>query len=548
MGHDKNQTMEKAKKLIWPLVISALFIGVFYSQFDPKLHISGDNAVYIKLAENMADGHGYSTLNTSGEYVPASHFPPGYPAVLASFMILGIDSIVFFKVLNGVFLLASLLLLWYMACRLTGNRLLASCSVLIAVLSPQVLGFAMIVMSEMSFMFFIMLSFFCIYKYSCKCGKAYYMNHWFWMALVFAAAGYYIRSVGMAAMGAILVFFAFRREWKQLLVSAGTFVLLLLPWSVRNAVHGIESRYFGTIMTVNPWRPEQGTISSFGEMFEKMVNNFDETVIKGFKEILFPFLEINQSGGSGFAGVVLGLLIVAAVFFGAWKMGGMRWVFITYLLGNIGLFMLWHGGNGSRYVTPVAPILFVCFYTGVYYIAEWLYGKKRGSVAGSAAAAGPLKKLPYAFLLMMIPMWGPLQVQAGNAKLPYPPAYANYFKIAEEVNKKIPKGTVVAARKPELFGYYAKNIIPVNYIYSQSPEEVIADMVKKNVDYVVLEQLGYSSTGLYLYPAIEKYIELFPPVWHLPEPDTYLLMFDRKEAARMLASPVHGHEMQERDE
>lgn len=534
--------MEKAKKLIWPLLITVVFAFVFKSQFDPKLHISGDNAAYIKLAELMAEGHGYSTVNTSGEYVPASHFPPGYPVVLAFFMVLGINSIMFFKILNGAFLLASLLMLWYMAWKLTGNKPLASCSVLLAVFSPQVLSFAMIVMSEMSFMFFITLGFFCIYKYSSG-GKVYYKNFWFWGAIVFVAVGYYIRSVGMAAMGAVLLFYAFRKEWKQMLVSAGTFVLLLLPWSLRNAAHGIKSRYFGTIMTVNPWRPEQGNISSVGEMVEKMINNFDETVIKGFKEILFPFIQAEQGVGSGFMGVLLGLLIVGVVFWGAWNMGRLRWLFIFYLLGSIGLFMLWHGGNGTRYVTPVAPLIFVCFYTGVYYIARlFVKGAKiteagdKGTVGeGTAGAGGFIKNLPYVFLVMMVPMFGPVKLQAGNAGAPYHPAYANYFRIASELDKNIPAGTVVIARKPELFGYYSKKSIPVTYIYSQSPEEVIADMVSKNADYVVLEQLGYSSTGLYLYPAIEKYMDLFHVVWHLPNPDTYLLQFDREGARRMPA-------------
>ena len=63
---------------------------------------------------------------------------------------------------------------------------------------------------------------------------------------------------------------------------------------------------------------------------------------------------------------------------------------------------------------------------------------------------------------------------------------------------------------------------------------VLREMVKSGADYVVLDQLGFSSTALYLYPAIQKNPELFYPVVHLTLPDTYLLQFDRKKAAEML--------------
>ena len=118
-------------------------------------------------------------------------------------------------------------------------------------------------------------------------------------------------------------------------------------------------------MTVNPWRPEEGTIGSVGEMIEKMLVNIDETVIKGFKELLFPFVTINYQDPSGFWGIVLGILVVGVVFYGAWKLGKMRWTVIALLLANIGLFALWHGGNGSRYVVPIEPLLYICFYWGL---------------------------------------------------------------------------------------------------------------------------------------------------------------------------------------
>ena len=141
-----------------------------------------------------------------------------------------------------------------------------------------------------------------------------------------------------------------------------------------------------------------------------------------------------------------------------------------------------------------------------------------------------LAALPYAFLLMILPMLAPLQAQAQAAKMPYPPAYANYFAIAKAMQEQAPEGTVCCCRKPELFSYYAPGMVATRYKYTLDADELIQGLLDQGVEFVVLEQLGYSSTYRYLYPAIQRNPQLFPVVWHLKNPDTYLLKFEREKA------------------
>jgi hypothetical protein len=61
------------------------------------------------------------------------------------------------------------------------------------------------------------------------------------------------------------------------------------------------------------------------------------------------------------------------------------------------------------------------------------------------------------------------------------------------------------------------------YKYTADAEELIEGLHQQNVRYVVLEQLGYASTGRYLVPAIQKYPLKFEVVYHVKDPDTYLL-------------------------
>lgn len=75
------------------------------------------------------------------------------------------------------------------------------------------------------------------------------------------------------------------------------------------------------------------------------------------------------------------------------------------------------------------------------------------------------------------------------------------------------------------------------YAYSQDDRAVIQKMLDDGVEYVILDQLGYSSTPRYLYPAIQKNDDLFFVASHVPNPDTYLLKFDREAAKKNFLNP-----------
>lgn len=521
------------KKYIPYVLIASLFVVVYSLCFDSKLDLNGDNATYIQLARNIADGLGYSNVSPEG-ITPASHFPPGYPLFLAFFVWIGLDSLFLFKVLNGILLCLSLLLLYRVAERLSGNRAVALSASLLACFSPQLMHFSSMAMSEMLYLFCTVIAFFALYRYSVGKKKSFYLSPWFFVALLSAAATYYIRTVGASVLFAVVLFFLFRKEWKAAAASIAGIFLLLLPWSLRNSMYGIESRYFGTIMTVNPWRPELGTVSSVGEMFSKMVTNVDETVIKGFREILFPFLEMNYSEPSGALGIIAGVFVALMVLYGCWSLGGrnLRFPFLGFILANIGLFALWHGGNGVRYVVPVAPFIYIFFYYGIYNLLVLVVRR----LAGLNIATEKWQRCAYITLLLALPAIVPIKEQSAVAGEPFPAAYRNYFTFAQVIQEQLPRGAVVCCRKPELFGYFAPSHYAVRYSFTNDTSALIANMLKNNVDFVILEQLGYSSTPLYLYPAIVEHQELFQVVATLPAPDTFLLRFDREKAKQWLES------------
>lgn len=427
-----------------------------------------------------------------------------------------------FKWFNCIFLCLSVVGLFLVVRNLTGQKYWAFSIAVLTLMSPALLHFAGMVMSETIYMFCTVAVMYALFRYDVS-GKKFYKSPWFYAAILLAAASYHIRTVGLSAMFAVVMFFLFRKEWWAGLGSVAGLAVCLLPWVLRNAAYGIHGRYLGTVMTVNPWRPEMGTISSVGEMVDKMLKNINDTVIQGFTELLFPFASVSTTGVGT---VLLGVVVLGVVVWGACNMGRLRWAMLAFLVANVGLFALWHGGNGTRYVTPLIPFLFVFFYVGVLSLVRlWRARRKRPELK-------PDSRWGLVLLFLVIPMAKPVNVLHETVKKPYPLAYSNYFNLAKMLDNSVEKGTVVCCRKPEFFAYHAPKIYSTNYLYSLDKEEVIRDLLVKKVDYVVLDQLGYSSTSRYLYPAILQYSGLFKEIYRTPEPVTVLYMLDKEAAGR----------------
>lgn len=490
--------------------------------FMSKLDLNGDNAVYMDLARNMALGRGYSVVDMQGNTVPANHFPPGYPALLCLLMRCGLYNLIAFKILNGIFMIASAAIVGYIIYNVSQQAYLAFAASVVTVLMPELNYFASIVMSEMSYTFLTMLTLLAAYKYAGSARAGTFRSPWFWAAIVAAVAAYHIRTIGLAVIVTLVLWLFVRREWRQGLAAIGATALLMLPWMVRNRLLGLHGRYVETIMTVNPWRPELGTVESFGALVEKAITNLNETVVKGIPDLLLPFMHIDFTATTtAWYLYPLSFVLLALIFYGAWNTGRLRWFITFFILGNFGLFALWHGGNGYRYVVPIVPIANGCMYLGLFALVKLILNRAGKSVTVNT---------PYALvvLLMVALMAKPINSQRSFATAAYPLAYQHYFDIAMQVEQQAPRGARICCRKPELFKCFAPSVLTTNYKYTLDEREFIMDLYERGIDYVVFEQLGYESTYRYLLPVLQDVPELFEPILTLKDPDTVLFRFRRE--------------------
>lgn len=141
---------------------------------------------------------------------------------------------------------------------------------------------------------------------------------------------------------------------------------------------------------------------------------------------------------------------------------------------------------------------------------------------------------PWVLSLLLLTGIGNIQELHAMNKMPFPPAYQNFFRLGLVLKEHVSPETVVASRKGELLYMFSGTRV-AGYAYSQDDRAVIQKMLDDGVEYVILDQLGYSSTPRYLYPAIQKNDDLFFVASHVPNPDTYLLKFDREAAKKKLS-------------
>lgn len=227
-------------------VISLIFIemAVLWLATRWGIGIYTDSLVYIGAARGILAGDGYQYLNDIGQLSPVTHYPPGYPWLIAAFAWTGLDALDAARWVSIFFCAANSLLAAYIAYRATlsyGAMLLSAFLSLVAFPMVYINSQAL---TEPPFIFLTLLG---------CCFLARYLQEGhgpsiYWFALA-VGLGCLVRYVGIAngLTGAAVIFFHGRGDWRKRFIDAARFsVLSALPivaWVARN--------YFSAGNTVN---------------------------------------------------------------------------------------------------------------------------------------------------------------------------------------------------------------------------------------------------------------------------------------------------------
>ena len=508
----------KHVKILYLVILIITFGTIYSSVFDKKVSLVGDNASYYILGTALANGEGYTNIHHQ-EKEAHYHYPPGYPVLIAGVMQLFSDDISTIKIVNGLLFLGSVLLLFFISIDLINNVHLAFVASLLTLLNYHLLTFATIMMSEIPFLFFSLLSLWLFFRVDFT--KRSYKNVWFVLLIVCVTFTFYIRSTGLALIVSIAFFLLLKKHWQYLTSFLGGTILLYLPWLLRGQ-SATGSSYVHQLLLKNPYKPELGTIG-FSDIIDRVGINLQRYITMELPSGMISSQEMVYSEVTNtFSEWIVGLLLVSGILLGILKLSKFRMFLFGYLVAFFGLLLLWPSvWYGVRFMLPLIPLLLFLFVIGVTAVLKKIFSsivpKKQSLFLGATA-------------IVLLGSWAFLYGKNTVVKLhkqaiaPYANEYKNYFELATWIAENTTDETVTCVRKEGLFYLFSKKYV-TNYLKITDREAQIEHLREKNVDYVVVEQLGYSSTVRYLVPIIDRYPNKFKVIKELPNPNTYLMQF-----------------------
>lgn len=504
--------------VVYGIILLIAFFVLYSKVFDEKIHLNGDDTGYVLLGKALAAGEGYTNTHAVGN-PPHNHFPPGYPAIIAVMVKLFSSDLTFIKQVNGFFLLASIALLCLITWKIGKNIHITFLVALFSLLNAHLLEYSINAMSEVPFLFFSLLCILLAMRANYE--KPVLKNIGFWLLIICLSFTYHVRTTGISLLVGLLAFLLLNKNWKYAVASFVGFVVLALPWYLRGKSLGGNS-YLSQLVMKNAYRPELGKMG-IGDWFIRIWTNLTRyfkfeipNCIEGVKVAKY---DVTSVGNVIAAGVMLELIIVG-LFMLKHKAENL---FTFFILSYFAILLLWPDvWVGVRFMLPLLPLLLFLLIYGVFGSLQWLLQQLKVKNDQTVAIASML----VIAALLIKPYTSPIEKLTLGAAMDYPAPFKNYFNLAEYAKDNIPDTAVVCCRKEEMF-YLFSHRKTMPFLRTQNTAEQLAWFDKANVDYVVVDGLGYSDTERYLVPAVQKYPNRFRIVQEFKTPNTYLLQVIR---------------------
>lgn len=437
------------KVIFWiSLVLTALFSFLL---FTLRVSEGGDDSTYIVRALELVKQFKYPSFQG-----------PLYPLVLSPFIALFGIKLPLLKFLSLLFMVLHLIF-FYKSFKSRISSLVLVTTLLIISANSYILYFASQTYSEAFFMFLQSMLFYFFFEYfvapaqkdySLKASYKQYLVVGLMLFLLSSA-----RSVGTAAITAIILFLAIDKKWKALLwnfVSFASFMALFellkrMLWGASGAQFKAQA---SDLMLKDYYDPTQG-YEDFWGFIQRFIDNSHQYLSKHF----FTVIGLRPEGTTEIS-VPLTILaftlffITLILIFRKNKYLLFTGIY-TAIMCTVSFLILQKSWDQSRLIIIFCPLIFLFLLAGIYELFK-------------------LKKLK--FFQFILPIFCVIlffinfkttsehasqnmpvlrKNMSGNITYGFTPDWVNYIKMSKWVEKNIPDSLVVAARKATVSTIYA---------------------------------------------------------------------------------------------
>ena len=508
---------------VWRWVVPALILvatlAVSAWTFDEKLSYTGDNTEFIILARSVAQGQGLSLISRPVP-TPGSKFPPGFPTILAPVAALfpmdDPNATADWVAMKWVvaFLFAGSMSLFYLLMSDQWARLPALVATLLCLTNPLLADYSHQVMSEVPYLFFSLLGLLLIER-SLK-TKEVGRNYWFFGGLAAIMGAYYVRSVGVVLVAAVILYIVQQRHYLKALVTAVVAGLGALPWLLRNRALGKGSFYLKQLLLENPYYAERG-VMDLTSYSDRLWYNTMGYLTRELPGVLYPPLKPTEELAKWIPDAsallqVSTFILMAIAFYTVYlcMRRGQHLMLFNYTILLMGTQIVWPWLS-DRFLIPMVP--FFVFFT-VRVASDVVERLRQGAVRRGALAL--VSAAAAAILAVNVSALGGL---VEKAERDYAPNYRSYYAVGQWLKDNTSENAIIACRKP-FWMYVVSGRKSVVYPY-KNPAEVMASIDEKGVDYVVVGELSLT-TGRHLVPTVRLYAQRFHLLFQIRGTETYL--------------------------
>lgn len=445
----RGSTLGGRADLYIPLGIAALVLAIAISTVTPwPVGAFEDDAVYTILGKSLAEGTGYRMLNLPGAPA-ATHYPPGYPALLAVLWTIAPsfpDNIVVFKFANALLLaMAAAGTYWFARRRLELSQIASAATALITTLSIPILLLTGLVLSEPLFLALLIPALF-VTERAVETGRA----RTALFAGVLLGLLTLVRSLGVFAIPGPLALLLWRRRYAAAAALALGAAALAGPWLLWVQVHqgdvphiisGKYGSYSGWVL--------QG-YKDYGIAFIWQV------IVKNSQDLYRVLSRVHTPIPGDVPRALTFIALMALIAVGASRLTRRAPATLCFVLLYTVIVMLWPF-EPSRFVLGLWPVLACCVALGIRAVLQWRPERKL-EVAGRYVALAACFGLAVGWVRyngrgFKNGWWEPIQ-QAGGERLKPIVQWVAYNTAMTDV--------ISTDHDPAVYLYTGRRAIPTN--------------------------------------------------------------------------------------